>query len=132
MKTIPIAVAAIALSAVLAACGSSGSKSNNDQHSASSSMPSMSMSASTTTKGAGTAITIKNFAFAVPASVAPGATLTVTNDDSVVHTITLKSAKIDKTVNGGANVTITAPKSPGSYAITCNFHPNMHGSLVVK
>jgi plastocyanin len=127
MKTIPIAVTAIALSAVLAACGSSGSKSSNDK---SSSMPSMSMS--TSTKAGGTTITIKSFAYTVPASVAPGATLTVTNDDSVAHTFTVKSAKIDKTVNGGAKVTITAPKSAGTYAITCDFHPNMHGNLVVK
>jgi plastocyanin len=127
MKTIPIAVTAIALSAVLAACGSSGSKSGNDE---SSSMPSMSMS--TSTKAGGTTITMKSFTYTVPASVAPGATLTVTNDDSVAHTFTVKSAKIDKTVNGGAKVTITAPKSAGTYAITCDFHPNMHGNLVVK
>jgi plastocyanin len=97
-------------------------------------MPSMSMSSSgqTTTKAGGTTITIKSFAYAVPASVAPGATLTVINDDSVAHTFTLKSANVDKNVDGGAKVTVTAPKSAGTYAITCDFHPNMHGNLVVK
>lgn len=91
----------------------------------------MSMSKSTT-KAGGTNITIKRFAFTVPASVAPDAKLTVTNDDSVAHTFTLKSANIDKTVGADAKVTVTAPKSAGTYAITCDFHPDMHGTLVVK
>lgn len=91
----------------------------------------MSMS-TVTTKAGGTNVTIKGFAFTVPASVAPGATLTVTNDDSVAHTFTVKSAHLDTKVNAGAKVTVTAPKSAGTYAVTCDFHPNMHGTLVVK
>lgn len=87
---------------------------------------------SSSAKAGGTAITIKNFAFTIPASVTPGAKLSVTNDDSVEHTITLKSAKVDMKVQAGAKVTITAPKSAGKYPITCDFHPNMHGNLVVK
>lgn len=92
-------------------------------------MPSMS---GTTTKAGGTTVTIKSFGYAVPASVTPGATLTVTNNDSVAHTFTLKSAHIDKKVAAGGRITVAAPKAAGTYGITCDYHPNMHSDLVVK
>jgi len=87
----------------------------------------------TTPAAAGAAtITIKGFAYTVPASVTPGAKLSVTNNDGVAHTFTLKSAKVDVNVAANGKATVTAPTAPGSYAITCDFHPNMHGNLVVK
>ena len=78
-------------------------------------------------------IMIENFAYRGPASVAAGAMVTVTNKDSVAHTVTSDTgALFDAVVQPGASVSFKAPKVPGGYAFHCTFHANMHGSLVVK
>ncbi len=78
-------------------------------------------------------ITIKNFAFQGPGAVAPGAKITVTNQDSEAHTVTADSGgAFNVTVPAGSSATFTAPSAPGTYAFHCNFHGNMHGSLVVQ
>jgi plastocyanin len=80
-------------------------------------------------------IIIKNFAFA-PAdlTVAPGTKVTVTNQDSVTHTVTATGAKAFDTgdVNAGATVTFTAPATAGSYPYICSIHTYMHGTLTVS
>ncbi len=79
------------------------------------------------------AITIKDFAYQGPGTVAPGAKITVTNQDSEAHTVTADSGNaFNVTIAAGATATFTAPSSPGSYAFHCNFHGNMHGSLTVQ
>ncbi len=76
---------------------------------------------------------IKNFAYQGPSSVKPGATVSVTNQDSTAHTVTSDmSGQFDVTVAPGATETFKAPSKPGSYAYHCNFHAEMHGVLVVK
>lgn len=78
-------------------------------------------------------ITIRDFAYEVPASVKPGATVTVTNADSAPHTLTAKDkGGFDIEVPGGATVIFQAPDAPGEYGIICSFHPQMTGTLVVK
>ncbi len=78
-------------------------------------------------------VTIKDFMFGVPASVAPGSTVTVTNEDAEAHTVTSKDAGFDVKVAGrGGTSTFTAPKAPGSYKLTCDFHADMAGVLVVS
>jgi plastocyanin len=111
-------------------------------HSPSTAMPSHSPTASAaptqsgssqSSSSAQTAIKIENFMFQVPASVPAGAKITVTNDDSVAHTVTASG-------NGGFNVnvpadgtaTFTAPKKPGRYPFFCSIHTNMQATLVVK
>jgi plastocyanin len=115
---------------VLAACSSSGSATSTT----------MPMSTPTTASGSGSsgattdAITIKNFAFA-PASltVAPGATITVTNKDSVAHTITSTKAGFNTgDIAPGQSKTFTAPKTPGSYPYICSIHQYMTGTLKVS
>jgi plastocyanin len=95
----------------------------------------------TTTSGSGSsgttgtdAITIKNFAFGPTSlTVAPGATVTVTNKDSVAHTITSSKAGFDTgDIGPGQSKTFTAPKTPGSYAYICSIHQYMTGTLVVS
>jgi plastocyanin len=84
--------------------------------------------------GGGTAITIKNFAFS-PASitVAPGATVTVTNSDSVAHTLTSKSGGFDTgDIQAGQSKTFTAPNNSGSYPYICTIHQYMAGTLTVS
>jgi plastocyanin len=57
----------------------------------------------------------------------------VTNADVQSHTVTSKDGGFDVKVDGGGGTAmLTAPKTPGTYALTCDFHANMTGSLVVK
>ncbi|MFJ3792500.1 cupredoxin domain-containing protein [Kitasatospora sp. NPDC090091] len=79
-------------------------------------------------------VTIKNFLFN-PATftVAPGAKIVVTNQDSAGHTLTAINKEFDTgLLEQGQSATITAPSAPGSYAYHCDVHPNMTGTLVVQ
>lgn len=78
-------------------------------------------------------ITISDFAFSLPDSVPAGAQISVTNNDSVGHTVTADSGDaFDVSVAPGATATFAAPDKPGTYAFHCTPHPNMTSSLVVK
>ena len=79
-------------------------------------------------------ITIKNFQFSGPASVTPGATVTVVNQDNQKHTVSGKGDMPFEAVvdGGGGNATFKAPTKPGSYPYFCMFHGNMTGVLVVR
>ncbi len=89
--------------------------------------------AGTPSASAAAVITIKDFKFSVPASVAPGSMVMVTNADIQSHTITSKDGGFDVKVDGGGGTAVlTTPKSAGTYQLTCDFHANMSGSLVVR
>ena len=82
---------------------------------------------------AGDAITIQNFAFGAPLTVAPGAKVTVTNKDSVEHTVTSDDGKsFNVSVAAGATATFTAPATTGTFTYHCAIHPMMHGTLTVS
>jgi plastocyanin len=77
-------------------------------------------------------IMIESFRFQVPATVAPGSTVSVMNMDGEAHTVTADSGgAFDVTVPAGGTVTFTAPSGPGSYAFHCLYHGSMQGVLVV-
>jgi plastocyanin len=141
------AVAAVALIG-LSGCGSSGGNSDNASGTPSSpssmgsmtpsesgaTMSSAHKSASPAPKMAMAMVTIKDFAFQGPVSVAPGAKVMVTNDDSSTHSVTSDQAglfDVDVTASGGT-ATFTAPTKPGSYPYHCKYHGNMQATLVVK
>lgn len=138
--TLLAAVPALALS--LAACGSSNTDAGPPPTSMSSSMPmasdsssssgSAEPSASTSADAAPAVISIADFAYKVPASVAPGAKITINNGDSEAHTVTSQEGGFDVKVDPGGSATMTAPTKPGSYKFVCTFHGNMSGTLVVK
>jgi len=107
---------------LLAACGSSGSGSP-------------SASAGSSASGTKTdAITISNYMFSpMSASVAPGATVTVTNKDSVTHTLTATGGQFNTgDIGGGQSKTFTAPTKAGSYHYICNIHQYMMGTITVR
>ncbi|MCB5283926.1 MULTISPECIES: cupredoxin domain-containing protein [Micrococcaceae] len=80
-----------------------------------------------------TVIKIRDFAYEMPASVAPGATITVINEDTAPHTVTAKDGgAFNAQVAAGQTITFTAPKDAGDYAVICTYHPRMAGTLVVK
>jgi plastocyanin len=67
------------------------------------------------------------------ATVAPGATVTVTNKDSVTHTLTATNGKFDTgDIAGGQSKTFTAPSKAGTYHYICNIHQYMMGTIVVS
>lgn len=123
------------LTLALAGCSSSSSPSGSG--SATTTAPA---TATTASSGGGAAagdtITIQNFAFSPAAlTVAPGATVTVVNKDSVTHTVTsTTSGTVFTTGNvaGGATATFKAPAKAGSYSYICSIHTYMHGTLTVQ
>lgn len=77
-------------------------------------------------------IVIKDFAYTVPETVAPGATIMVRNDDSVGHTVTSdESGLFDVAVGPGEEVELTVPAQAGEYPFFCKPHPYMVSMLVV-
>ncbi|MGN5631739.1 cupredoxin domain-containing protein [Streptomyces sp. AC154] len=85
--------------------------------------------------GGGTKVSIKDFKFR-PAdpTVAPGARITVTNDDTTTHTMTATKGKAFDTgdIAPGKSATFTAPSKAGAYPYDCTIHPFMTGTLTVK
>src|SRR5271170_991151 len=114
---------------LLAACSSGGSGPSGSASSSGSSSGSSSAGAKSSN-----AITISNFMFSpMSVSVAPGSTVTVTNKDSVAHTLTATGGKFDTgDINGGQSKTFTAPTKPGTYSYICNIHQYMMGTIVVR
>ena len=119
------------LALALAACGSGSTASATASASASATGSSASEKTGTTDT-----ITIKNFMFSPDSlTVAPGAVVTVRNEDSVTHTLTDKTDQ--STFNTGPvgpnqAKTFKAPGKAGSYPFFCMIHQYMTGTLVVR
>jgi plastocyanin len=127
-----MAVALLGVALVAGAC-SSGASSSSSSTTTTASGGSGSGGASSPTGGSAT-ITIQNFSFS-PAkiTVTPGEKVTVTNKDSVAHTVTANDKKFNTgDIDPGKTVTFTAPSSPGSYPYICTIHQYMTGMLTVK
>jgi plastocyanin len=78
-------------------------------------------------------ITISNFTFTSPQSVAPGSTVAIINSDSAEHSVTAdQGGAFNVDVDGNGTATLIAPTAPGTYAYHCTYHPMMHGQLVVR
>ena len=119
---------------VLTACSSSSSSSSSSttaSHGATATGSSAGQQTGTTDT-----IVIKNFMFSPDSlTVAPGAVVTVRNEDSVTHTLTDKTDQTAfNTGPVGPNQTKTfkAPDKAGSYAFFCTIHQYMTGTLVVR
>jgi plastocyanin len=80
------------------------------------------------------AISIQNFAFSPSSTtVAPGATVTVTNKDQVAHTLTATKGGFNTgDIPPGHSKTFTAPNTPGTYPYMCSIHQYMTGMLIVS
>ena len=82
---------------------------------------------------AAAAVSIANFAFAPGnVTVAPGATITWSNDDGATHGLAYKDgAKGTDVLLPGQKFSRTYDK-PGSYDYVCSVHPYMTGKVVVE
>jgi plastocyanin len=79
------------------------------------------------------AVTIQDFTF-VPAelSVAPGDTITFTNQDSAPHTATASDGAFDTgELAQGESATVTI-EAAGNYDYVCAFHPRMIGVVTAQ
>jgi amicyanin len=80
-------------------------------------------------------VTIQNFAFS-PSSITvkAGTTVTWTNQDSTPHTVTVANNPNlvfdSSSLKQGDSYSMTFKKA-GTYDYTCDFHPDMHGKVVV-
>lgn len=96
----------------------------------------MSASASPTKKAASAttaSMSIKDYKYTVPSSVKPGEKVTVKNNDTEAHSVTVDSgSSFAVVVPAGGSASFTAPSKAGSYAFHCIFHSNMHATLVVS
>lgn len=116
-RTITICFTVAALGVGLAACGSYGS----------------SDTPATAAKAAGTTVSVQDNSF-TPADlkVAPGDTVTFTNEGAIAHTVTATSgADFDSgSLAPGKTFTFTAEKA-GTVTYVCTFHPGMQGTIEV-
>jgi plastocyanin len=79
-------------------------------------------------------VTIQNFIYH-PArfTVSPGATITIINDDQVIHTLTADGGTFNSgDVTNGVPATFQAPKQPGTYPFHDRLRPYMTGILTVS
>lgn len=119
--------AAIAfVAAVVVLTGLSGSL---DGASASATGAQVSRSATYASRGT---ITISNYGFSGPGTLARHALITVRNRDSVTHTVSANSGAFSVRVGPHRTVTFRAPRRLGLYRFHCRIHSFMKGSLRVK
>jgi plastocyanin len=132
-RLLRLAAAAVAVAIAVAACSS-----GDDTSAAAPSAAATTSAAAPTTsapgggEGSGTedsgAITIQNFAFGEPLTVAPGATIKVTNMDVAAHDAVSDDGKFKTPLlQQGESATFTAPTAPGTYKFSCSVHANMTG-----
>jgi plastocyanin len=78
-------------------------------------------------------VKIDNFTFSpTTLTVAPGTTVTWTNDDDIPHTVVAKDKAFrSKPLDTGNQFTFTFA-TPGEYAYFCSLHPHMVGKIIVK
>jgi plastocyanin len=80
-------------------------------------------------------ITISNFMYSpMTDDVAPGATISVMNVDTVTHTLSATGGGQFNTGDIGSHQakTFKAPTTPGTYHYICDIHQYMMGTIVVK
>lgn len=89
-------------------------------------------SAANDSAAGGPVIDIVDFGYGGDLSVGAGETVTVTNSDGVVHTLTSVDAVFDTgNLAGGASGSFIAPEVAGTYSFFCAIHPSMTGTLTV-
>ncbi|WP_454790368.1 cupredoxin domain-containing protein [Mycolicibacterium lutetiense] len=122
-----LAVSLFLLAGTTVACGQANSPAGHGQHS----------ETVATSPGnevpTGPVIAIEGMGFSALGPVAPGAQITIVNNDEVEHSVTSRTKGVfDVHVDGKGRATLTAPQEPGEYAFYCLYHPAMLGTLTVK
>ncbi len=79
-------------------------------------------------------ITIADFAYGEPLTVAPEALIRVVNEDSARHDVDATDGTSFNTdlLGQGEELTFNALAEEGTYDFTCSVHPQMSGQLIVS
>lgn len=78
-------------------------------------------------------ITISDFDYGDPLTVAPGTEVTVVNEDSAAHNANDANGAFEEPlISQGESATFTAPDEPGTYDLICTAHGQMSGQLIVE
>jgi plastocyanin len=77
----------------------------------------------------GVTLTIENRTFSA-LTVKAGDSISIVNADNFDHTVTADDGSFDVQVPAGQTATLVIPAA-GTYAIHCNIHSSMHGTIVV-
>ncbi len=136
-RILRLAVAGAAVAAFVAACSSDSDTATPTSAPAATSAAGTSAAAPPAGNSAEALITIKDFKYGDPVTVAPGATVTVVNEDSAGHDVVSDDADRFKTpvLGQGERATFTAPTEPGTYKFSCSLHPGSMsgiGTLTVQ
>ena len=83
---------------------------------------------------ASTAVTVSDFSYHPGCLVvAPGSTLTITNHDSAPHTFTIDGTNVDVELGSDASASVQLNGlAPGTYAVSCRYHPQMAQGLRIQ
>lgn len=117
------------LSAVLAV-SSCGSDEESSTATTTAKATSATTGATTAPGAAASGLTISGFAFS-PATGTAGEVITIENKDTAGHTVTADDDSFDIPVGPGASAELVIPAA-GTYAIHCNIHSSMTGTIVVS
>jgi plastocyanin len=139
-RLIKLAVGAAAIAVAVAACSSGDASTSAAPSSAAATSAAATSAAATSGGGTATSaaatITIQGFKFGDPITVAPGATVTVSNKDTAGHNVVSDDAGKFRTpvIQQNESSTFTAPTAPGTYKFSCTIHANMKGigTLIVQ
>jgi plastocyanin len=138
-------ISALAVALVLAACadaGGSPSAAAPDETSAAASSAPASASAAPASEapnGESVEVTLEGFAFDTEAlTVAAGTEVVFVNNDGAAHTVTegtdgtaADDPMLDEELGAGESASFTFDE-PGTYEITCLFHPTMNMTVTVE
>ncbi len=90
--------------------------------------------AATTTSGKTIVVHMKNFAFdPISITINRGDLVTFINDDSSVHTATANIFGGSHSITTGKSYTFDSKNTAaGTYSYTCDLHPGMKGTIIIK
>lgn len=136
-RILRLAVAAAAVTAVATACSSDSDSGTAAGTSAPAATSAAGSPAGDAPAAGDATITIQDFKYGEPLTVAPGATVSVVNEDTAGHDVVSDDEGRFKTpvLGKGERATFTAPTEPGTYKFSCSLHPGSMsgiGTLVVQ
>jgi plastocyanin len=126
-------IAALAVLLPLAGCGAQAVPARSTAPAAAAAPASHAAGSATAAKAKTTKVQIKDFEFKPgKVTIATGGRITWTNKDAANHTVTFKTGPKDLgNLNHGKSRSATFAKA-GTYKYVCQYHPNMHGTVIVK
>jgi plastocyanin len=137
-KCLAVLSSVVALGLVASGCGGGNDNNSSGGGGGASKTPAKQPAKSGGTAAKTVQVTMKNIQFSPKSlSVAKGATVKWTNDDSVNHDVTKKGGPGPQFASGSGNLAKGATyeqtfKTAGQIKYVCTVHPGMEGTITVK